>query len=128
MIFRSSPTSIMCGSLVGLLALLAPEARAVSCEEVANMVSVNVPEDIVIQTMRDSGRTYTEADVACLQKAGVSQRIVDQARAMLQKTEAPAPAAATGAAASGMAEDEDILGSKSSKKKQTIDAEDEIGD
>ena len=75
MAFRSSVTTVACASLVGLLALRAPDARAISCDEVSNMVSVNVPEDIVIQTMRDSGTTFTEADVACLQKAGVSQRV-----------------------------------------------------
>jgi hypothetical protein len=129
MVFRSSLTSIACGGLVGLLALHAPDARAVSCDEVANMVSVNVPEDIVIQTMRDSGATYTEADVECLQKKGVSQRVVDQARAMLPKAEAPVAAVDTKMAPkSGMADDEDILGSKSSRKQQSIDAEDEIGD
>jgi hypothetical protein len=130
MVFRKSLTSVACGGLVGLLALMAPDARAISCDEVANMTQVNVPEDIVIQTMRDSGTTFTEADVACLQKAGVSQRVIDQARAMLPKAEAPVTPAvgATGAAKSGMSEDEDILGAKSSKKKSSIDAEDEIGD
>ena len=130
MVFRKSLTSVACGGLFGLLALTAPDARAISCDEVANMTSVNVPEDIVIQTMRDSGTTFTEADVACLQKAGVSQRVIDQARAMLPKADAPVTPAvgATEAAKSGMAEDEDILGTKSSKKKATIDAEDEIGD
>jgi len=117
MVFRSSLTTVACASLVGLLALTAPAAWAISCDEVANMVTVNVPEDIIIETMRSSGTTFTEADVACLQKAGVSQRVMDQARAMLPKAEAPVtPAAtATGAAKSGMAEDEDILGAKSSK-------------
>jgi hypothetical protein len=128
MVFRSSLTTIACGSLVGLLALAAPDAWAISCDEVANMVSVNVPEDIIVQTMRDSGTTFTDADIACLQKAGVSQRVMDQARAMLPKAEAPAPAATTTAAKSGMSEDEDILGAKSTKKHATIDAEDEIGD
>ena len=85
MAFRSSLTTVACASLVGLVALSAPEARAISCDEVTNMVAVNVPEDIVVQTMRESGTTFTEADVACLQKAGVSQRVMDQARAMLEE-------------------------------------------
>jgi hypothetical protein len=128
MVLRSSLTSIACGGLVCLAAFGAHDARAISCDEVANMVSVNVPEDIVIQTMKDSGATYTEADIECLQKAGVSQRVIDQARAMLPKAQAPVAATAVTAPKAGMAEDEDILGSKSSKKKQTIDTADEIGD
>jgi hypothetical protein len=131
MVFRSSSTTVACAGLLGFVALTASDAWAISCDEVANMVSVNVPEDIVVQTMRDSGTTFTDADVACLQKAGVSPRIMDQARAMLPKTTAPTttPAVgATGAAATGMSQDEDILGAKSSKKHGTIDATDEIGD
>ena len=44
--------------VLGLLALLAPvRAQAMSCDEIMNMVSLNIPTNIVIETMKGSGQT-----------------------------------------------------------------------
>ena len=55
---------------IGLLTLaslaISGQALALSCDEIMNMVNVNVPTHIVVQTMEDSGQQFTNADVRCL--------------------------------------------------------------
>jgi len=51
--------------LVLLLGLALPgiAAAAVDCGQILNMVSLNIPEDIIVQTMKDSGTKFTADDV-----------------------------------------------------------------
>ena len=47
---------VLLTSLVAAAALAAPSVSyALSCDEIMNMVNVNVPTNIVVQTMKDSG-------------------------------------------------------------------------
>ena len=65
------------------LALLAPSvASAMSCDDIMNMVSVNVPDDIVVATMRGSGKQFAAADVQCLQQRGAPPAVVQAAQQM----------------------------------------------
>ena len=59
-----------------------------SCDDVMNMVSVNVPDEIVINTMKGSGTKFTTADVTCLQQRGAPPTIVQAAKATMA---GPAP-------------------------------------
>ena len=70
------------------LALIPTAASAMSCDDVMNMVSVNVPDDIVIATMRGSGGSIAAADVQCLQQRGAPPAVV----AAAQQMSAPAQA------------------------------------
>ena len=80
--------------LVGVVlfgTLAAPTAHAgLSCGEILNMVSVNVPTDIVVQTMKGSGTQFTADDIRCLAEGGAAPEIVDTARSM-SVSDAPAP-------------------------------------
>ena len=52
------------------LGLTSSEAQALSCDEIMNMVNVNVPTNIVVQTMRDSGDQFGTTEVQCLESQG----------------------------------------------------------
>ena len=92
--------------LVLLLGLALPgiAAAAVDCGQILNMVSLNIPEDIIVQTMKDSGTKFTADDVKCLTDGGAPEKVLAQARTM-SGAAATAPAAgAAGAAAAGATE------------------------
>ncbi|MCB9686494.1 MAG: hypothetical protein H6738_08675 [Alphaproteobacteria bacterium] len=57
-------------------------ASATSCDEIMNMVSLNIPSNIVIETMRSSGTAFTQADVQCLQSRGAPADVVSTAQQM----------------------------------------------
>ncbi len=77
----------ICRATIPLALLIAPAvASAMTCDDVMNMVSVNVPDEIVINTMKGSGTKFTTADVQCLQERGAPPTIVSAA----QSTMAPA--------------------------------------
>ncbi len=70
------------GLIGGLAAALAPEAQAaLGCQDIMNMVNVSVPENIVVQTIQDSGDRFTEAEISCLVSNGAPAAVVDAARA-----------------------------------------------
>jgi len=75
--------------------LLAPATSlAMSCDDIMNMVSVNVPSSIVISTMQGSGTQFSPADVQCLQSRGAPPDVVAAAQSMgATATPTPAPAA-----------------------------------
>ena len=60
--------------------LVSANAWALSCDEILNMVRVNVPSNIVIQTMENSGTKFTSADVTCLSNGGAPADVVNVAR------------------------------------------------
>jgi tetratricopeptide (TPR) repeat protein len=87
--------------VIGVCALLAPvTASAMSCDEIMNMVSLNIPTNIVIETMKGSGQTFSEADIACLQQKGAPPDVLAAAKgqsggaAVKAPTPSPAPAPA----------------------------------
>ena len=66
-IVNKLPLVSLRSALVGLGLLFATPSWAVDCDAIMNMVNVNVPVATVVATMQGSGRTYTPADVRCLQ-------------------------------------------------------------
>jgi len=84
-------TRIATVSLATLLGLsFATDAHALSCEEIMNMVNVNVPVPIVVQTIEDSGEQFSVDEVRCLQNEGAPSEVVDAAKALMAGSE-PTP-------------------------------------
>lgn len=79
---------------LGLVALSLPSsAWAIGCDEIMNMVTLNIPSTIVIETMRGSGGV-APADVVCLQQRGAPADVVAAAQGMMKgATPAPVPVA-----------------------------------
>ncbi len=78
-------------SLAAMLGLsFATDAHALSCEEIMNMVNVNVPVPIVVQTIEDSGEQFSVDEVRCLQNEGAPSEVVDAAKKLMAGAE-PAP-------------------------------------
>jgi tetratricopeptide (TPR) repeat protein len=84
-------TRIATVSLATLLGLsFATDAHALSCEEIMNMVNVNVPVPIVVQTIEDSGEQFSVDEVRCLQNEGAPGEVIDAAKALMAGAE-PTP-------------------------------------
>ncbi|MEE2749954.1 MAG: hypothetical protein VX519_00875 [Myxococcota bacterium] len=85
---------------IGLLTLaslaISGQALALSCDEIMNMVNVNVPTHIVVQTMEDSGQQFTNADVRCLIGQGAPPEVVSTAKNLSATVEEAAPEPAPG--------------------------------
>jgi len=79
-------------SLAVAVALAIPRpAHALSCDEIMNMVNVNVPTNIVVQTMKDSGDQFNPEDVSCLQREGAPSEVVSTAKSMVARAEPEPP-------------------------------------
>jgi len=77
-------------SAVVLAAMWSEQAMALSCSEIMNMVNVNVPTNIIVQTITDSGEKYTADDVRCLTNEGAPEEVVAAVKKMAQSsTSAP---------------------------------------
>ncbi len=119
----------MSRSIRSLLAMLlvsaayaAPARAALSCDDIMNMVSVKVPTNIVIQTMKDSGETFDDKAVKCLIEAGAPSAVVEQARQMAEASAAPvevAPQAKPKETRPTMSDDSDDIGTRTSTRKPT---------
>jgi hypothetical protein len=95
-----SAKSFICGlALAGSMFVSTNAHAALSCTEIINMVSVNVPSQIIVQTMEGSGTQFTSADVQCLSEGGASADIVTAARGMMASAAPAAPTAAPAAVA-----------------------------
>lgn len=92
------------------LALAPRDAAALSCDEIMSLVNVNVPSSVVIQTMKDSGDTFDDADISCLEKAGAPPEVISQARRQMAEDE-PRPLERDEPTedVGGMDSDEDIM-------------------
>ncbi|MFZ5477146.1 MAG: hypothetical protein ACOZNI_10260 [Myxococcota bacterium] len=75
--------------LTALALLWTPSAHALTCEEIMNMVNVNVPTAIVVQTIEDSGDRYSSDDVRCLTNEGAPPEVVAAAKGMMKSSAAP---------------------------------------
>ena len=74
---------MMSMSIITVAALFASsEALALSCDEIMNMVNVNVPTNIVVQTLKDSGESFSSSEIRCLLDNGAPYSIVDTAKEM----------------------------------------------
>ena len=82
---------------IGILTIvsmfMSGQALALSCDEIMNMVNVNVPVHIVVQTMKDSGQQFANADVRCLIGQGAPPEVVSVAKNLSATPEEVAPAA-----------------------------------
>jgi tetratricopeptide (TPR) repeat protein len=87
--------SLSTASLAGLLGLsfaASPRnAWALSCEEIMNMVNVNVPVPIVVQTIEDSGDQFTVDEIRCLQNEGAPAEVVAAAKGLMAGQEPEQP-------------------------------------
>jgi tetratricopeptide (TPR) repeat protein len=79
-------------AVVGAVALLPSHAWALSCDEIMNMVNVNVPSKSVVSTMENSGQAFTAADVSCLRSKGAPADVVQTAQRLSAAPAAAAPA------------------------------------
>lgn len=68
--------------LLGLGLVFLPRVgwAALSCDDILNMVNVNVPSSIIVDTMMSSGDPADAALVACLVKAGAPEEVLAEAR------------------------------------------------
>jgi len=87
----SPPTAV--ATAIGLSLLIPGDALAMNCDDIMNMLNVNVPEGTVVQIMADTGQTFSKADISCLRDKGAPATVVSQAVSM-GAVAAPAPAPA----------------------------------
>ncbi len=112
-------------SLAAGLAISGP-AHALSCDEIMNMVAVNVPTNIVEITVKESGEVFTSADIQCLESRGAPGEVISQAKTMTggggpdtsSGPDVSAPPPPTGSA---IDQDEDVLGTRATKRSSTAD-------
>lgn len=101
-------------ALIGLGLGLSSQARAMSCDEIMEMVRVNVPTALVVQTMENSGKKFDEATIACLQEQQAPAEVLGAAQKMAAvKVVTPAGGTAEGATAAPAGssfDDDDMLG------------------
>ena len=108
-------------SLVTLAA--AKDAHALSCDEIMNMVNVNVPVHIVTQTMQDSGQQFTSNDIRCLVRQGAPEDVISAARSLASQPEEepssrdsrPEPQEAE----TDSYEDEEMIGDRRRRRRQS---------
>jgi tetratricopeptide (TPR) repeat protein len=115
-------------SVLGLGLLWAPRALALSCDDIMNMVNLNVPTPIVVQTIQDSGDQYSQDDIRCLVNAGAPSEIVSAAKRLMAGSEptgtAPMGTTSKTKGKTGTAALDDDVGARGSSK----DAEDPMAD
>jgi tetratricopeptide (TPR) repeat protein len=58
-------------------------ATALSCDDIMNMVSYNIGTDIIVNTMKDSGSSFNQADLECLEDKNAPAEVVEQAKKMV---------------------------------------------
>ncbi len=75
---RWLPTFVRSFVVSGLMGLPAT-AFALNCEEVMNMVTLNIPADIVADTVRNAG-SLSAADVQCLESRNAPAAVLEAAR------------------------------------------------
>jgi TolA-binding protein len=89
------------------------------------MVNVNVPTNIIVQTIRDSGESFSADDIRCLTNEGAPAEVVSAAKATMSsgapaetpdEDEAPAPGTNSRARSSSFENDEAIGGSSGSRE------------
>ena len=66
--------------VVGSALLVSTSAWALSVDEIMNMYNVNVPVNIIVQTIENSGTRFSADDIRGLSEAGADPAIVDAAR------------------------------------------------
>ena len=103
----------------GLGLAVSTPSHAMSCDEIMTMVGLNIPPDIVADTMKDSGTTFTSTDIACLKEKGAPAEVIAAANA-LSNTPPPTPAPSTSS-------EKPSKGGKKGGDKSAFDAADILG-
>jgi TolA-binding protein len=83
-------------AVVAALGAVSTPAWALSCDEIMNMVNVNVPSNIVVQTMESSGTKFSSSEVACLVQHGAPADVVAAAKRLGATETAPPPTTPSG--------------------------------
>lgn len=79
--------------MVTLLALLwAPEAHALTCDEIVKMLDANVPAKFVVQTITESGTAFSQDDVRCLTNSDAPTEIVSAVKQSMSAASTPSEA------------------------------------
>ncbi len=108
-------------SPVLVLALFSPDASALSCDEILNMVTVNVPTNIVVQTMQDSGDQFSQDELRCLSDGGAPSEVIEQARRMLSRAEPDSSSQEADSSSPTMSDDTDIISSRRGNNRDAYD-------
>ncbi|MEC7241557.1 MAG: hypothetical protein VXW32_09990 [Myxococcota bacterium] len=103
--------------------VVAKDAHALSCDEIMNMVNVNVPVHIVTQTMQDSGQQFNSNDIRCLVRQGAPEDVISAARSLSSQPEEepsnrnsrPEPQEAE----TDSYEDEEMIGERRRRRRQS---------
>jgi tetratricopeptide (TPR) repeat protein len=97
--------------------MLPNTAAALSCDEIMNMVNVNVPTNIVVQTMKDSGDQFSQEELRCLSDKGAPSQVISQAREMLSRVDPDDSSSDDGGSARpSMDDDDDVIGTRSTSR------------
>jgi tetratricopeptide (TPR) repeat protein len=105
-------------SLTTAAALWSPQAFALSCDDIMNMVSVNVPENIIVMTVKDSGEQFTNDEVRCLTERGAPAGVIKQAKAMTASEPEVGPTVGPAESkGSALDEEDDAIGSRVDRTK-----------
>ena len=83
--------SFMRSAWLGLLAVgsltVSADAWALGCDDIMNLVDVNVPTDVIVQTMEGSGTQFSADDIRCLAEKGAPEVVIEKARSMARSEE-----------------------------------------
>ncbi len=73
------------------LTLYTRPAAALSCDDIMNMVNMNVPADVVATTMKASGDSYAPDVIDCMKRGGAPAEVLAQAQRQAAVTETARP-------------------------------------
>lgn len=79
---RSVLTALAIPAAAAIGLFTATPAFAVDCDQVMGMLSAGVPSNIVVDTIKNSGATYTDEDIQCMAEKGAPQDVLDVATSM----------------------------------------------
>ena len=65
------------------------DASALSCNEIIGMVGYNLPTDVILETMKNSGTRFSKDEIQCLVEKGAPAQVVEQARKMSAEASRP---------------------------------------
>ena len=97
--------------LLATIALLALSTQAhasdLGCNEIMNMVKASVPTSIVITTMKNAGKQFSQADITCLAEQGAPSDVIVVANELAATADAAPPTG--GDPGGGEEPDEDVF-------------------
>jgi len=89
--FRLSGRSILTALALPVTAVVglatATPAWAVDCDQIMGMLDANVPSNIVVDTIKNSGARYEDEDLQCLAERGAPEDVLAAARSLKAEEE-----------------------------------------